>query len=94
MSLSTAELAQARRAAAALLEELALDAYLFEVEPQDGEWEVVLECALEEGWETVTLRVAKERLLSCGQDAAVRRQMLEEWGARLAACKRAPPGER
>lgn len=87
MPLSSAELIQAREAAAELLEELGLDAYLFEIEPRDGQWELRVECAIEEGWETVVLPVPKALLLTGRDDAAARQQLLTDWRERLAACK-------
>lgn len=40
------ELTQARETVASLLETLGLAAYLFEIEPREGRWEVRVECAL------------------------------------------------
>jgi len=40
-TLSTLELARARVNASAILEELQLDAYIYEVEPHEGDWERV-----------------------------------------------------
>ena len=42
MPLSTMELAEARQAVADLLEQAGLDAYLFEVEPRQTQWELRL----------------------------------------------------
>jgi hypothetical protein len=47
MMLSERELTQARETVASLLETLGLTAYLFEVEPREGRWEVRVECALD-----------------------------------------------
>lgn len=87
MPLSSADLIQAREAAAELLEELRLDAYLFEIEPRNGQWELRVECAIEEGWETMTLSVPKSLLLAGRDDRAARRRLLTDWRERLAACK-------
>lgn len=87
MPLSSTELIQAREAAAELLEELGLDAYLFEVEPRNSQWELRVECAIEEGWETMTLSVPKVLLLAGRNDAAARQRLLTDWRERLAACK-------
>lgn len=87
MALSTIDFVKARDTVAQLLEELALEAYLFEVEPRNSHWEVKVECAIEEGWETVTLSIPKEVLLASADDKVIRKQVLEEWRARLAACK-------
>lgn len=87
MPLSSADLIQAREAAAELLEELGLDAYLFEIEPRDGQWELRVECAIEEGWENVVLPVPKALLLAGRDDVDARQQLLTDWRERLAACK-------
>jgi len=84
------ELAQAKEAAAALLGQLGLEAFLFEVEPQDELWQVKVECAIENGWQTSTLPIAKALLLASQDDAGAREQLLSEWRERLAACKTAP----
>jgi hypothetical protein len=86
MSLSTVDLVKARDTIAGLLEELALEAYLFEVEPRDSQWEVKIECAIKEGWETVLLPISRERLLAISEAADVREQVLRDWRGKLAAC--------
>ncbi len=91
MTISTMELAEAKEATAALLGDLGLAAFLFEVEPRAGRWEVRVECAIESGWQTVVLDVASERLLACRRDAAVRAALAAEWRDRLGACKKNSP---
>ena len=86
MSISTIELAQTREAVTRILDELQLDAYLFEVEPSEGQWELRVECAVEGGWERVTLTVAKELLLLAVDDSKVRHSLLDEWRETLSAC--------
>jgi len=89
MTLSIAELDQAREATTGLLDELGLDAYLFEIEPHDDQWELKVECAVEEegAWESITLPVAKEMLLASQDDASIHQRILTEWRVRLIACK-------
>lgn len=70
-----------------LLERLGLEAYLFEVEPREGPWEVRIDCAMSGGWQSVNLAVEKERLLASRHDDAICRELLHGWRARLAACK-------
>jgi len=84
------QLAQAKDAAAALLGHLELEAFLFEIEPQNDHWQLTVECAIESGWQTTTLPVTKALLLASQDDAAAREQLLSEWRERLAACKTAP----
>ncbi|NIR98854.1 MAG: hypothetical protein GWO39_09375 [Gammaproteobacteria bacterium] len=90
MALSMSELAGARELAASLLEDLGLEAYLFEVEPRDEHWELVVECAVAQGWETVRLVVDRRALNDARDDPDHRRRLLQEWGTRLAACRREP----
>ena len=89
MSLSIAELARARETIAGLLEELGLETYLFEVEPRNEQWELKVDCvmAADGAWESVTLRVPREALLTSQDDAALRRRLLAEWQDRFVACK-------
>ena len=89
MTLSIIELAKARDTIAELLDELRLDAYLFEIEPRDEQWELKVDCAVaaDGAWESITLLVPKEMLLLSRDDAAIRQRMLTEWRGRLAACK-------
>lgn len=88
MSISIVELATAKEAVSALLDDLGLEAYLFEIEPGDRRWEVRLECAIEPGWESVMLPVDKLKLLASREDAAVHAELLAAWRERLAACKK------
>lgn len=88
MAWSGADLARATEAAGALLTALGLEAYLFAIEPRDGEWELKLECAVKEGWQMVTLPVDIELLLASRTDNGVRARLLRSWGARITACLR------
>ncbi len=87
MDLSTRDLAQAKEAVTGLLEQLGLAAYLFEVEPRVGNWEVRIECAMERGWKSVLLPVDKTRLIESRTDSRIRDRLLVEWRRALAACK-------
>lgn len=88
MSISITELARAREATTELLDELGLDAYLFEVESGEGQWQVKVDCALDaESWQSIILPAPKEMLLTSARDAAVRERILEDWRGRLVACK-------
>ena len=57
MPTSTDELLKATKAARALLDQLQLLAYTFEVELREGGWEVRVESAVAEGWQTSVLGV-------------------------------------
>ena len=87
MELSVDELAQIRETVSALLDELQLEAYLFEVEPQEGQWEIKLECAMDEGWETFQLSAEKDYLLHGSEDAVAHNVILDNWREALAACR-------
>lgn len=87
MNISTRELIEAKEATADLLDQLGLEAYLFEVEPREGPWEVRIDCGHSDGWQSVTLAVDVAHLLRCRSDATVRAQVLKDWGERLAACR-------
>lgn len=90
MNISTGRLIEAREVTSGLLEQLGLEAYLFEVEPREGPWEVRVECARNGQWQSATLAVDIVRLLDSRADAAVRARMLADWGERLAACRPMP----
>lgn len=85
--LSATDLAQARAAVAALLEGLGLSAHLFAVEPGEGVWTVIVECAIESGWQRVELQAGPELLAASLGDPEARAVLLGQWRPYLAACK-------
>ena len=87
MSATIEQLATAREVVAKLLEELQLDAYLFEVEPLEGPWEVKVECPVEGGWETFRLTIKKEYLLRGIDEAVLHEMLLDDWREALSACR-------
>lgn len=88
MATSTDDLLKATEAARVLLDQLRLAAYTFEVEPREGEWEIRVECAVAEGWQSSVLAVDKALLLASAQDPDAREHLLADWGKHLAACRR------
>lgn len=89
MTANTTELIKGRETVAVLLDELGIDAYLFEVEPRDdAAWELRLECAVASGWERVVFTVQRDRLLQCLEDGTIRRELSAQLGDRLKACVR------
>jgi hypothetical protein len=88
MEISIAEFARARETVAMLLDPLRLHACTFDLEPRDGDWALTIECAIEEGWGEVSIRVGKDELTRARKDAAAREMLLAQWRERLAACKR------
>lgn len=87
MTQSVTELAETRKAVAKLLDELQLEAYLFEIEPQEGQWQLTVECAIDEGWETVKLKANKDYFQHAADDAVFHQLLLDEWQETLSACK-------
>ena len=83
-------MAVARNAAATLLEELGVEAYLYSIEPGKDGWEITIECALAEGWEQVTMTTSLQQLEAAHTDEAIRLSLIQEWRNRLSACKLEP----
>jgi hypothetical protein len=87
MTLSITEMAEIREVVGKLLDQLELDAYLFEVEPNEDQWEIKVECAVgEESWETVKLTAKKDILYHGADDAVMHQVLLDNWGEALSAC--------
>jgi len=89
MSLSTVEIAQARDTANKILDELRLDAYIFELEPRDDVWELTIECAcdIDGGWESIMLQIPKKMLLDSFDNETAKQRLFEYWKKMLADCK-------
>jgi hypothetical protein len=89
MSLTTVEIAKARDVAGKILDELLLDAYLFELEPRDDVWELTVECAcdIDGGWESVTLQIPRKMLLDSFENETAKERLFEYWKKMLADCK-------
>ena len=89
MSLSTVDLAKARETANTILQELRLDAYVYEVEPDNGNWELKVECAcdINGGWETIILKVPRQMLLDSFDNETARHELFAYWKKKLGGCK-------
>jgi hypothetical protein len=85
--LTAADLARARAAVGGLLEGLGLSAHLFAVEPREGVWTVIVECATESGWQRSELQASSELLAASLDDPEARAVLLAQWRPHLAACK-------
>jgi hypothetical protein len=85
--ISAQELTRAKEAVAALLQHLGLEAYLFEVELRGGEWEVRLECAVDGGWQSVSLTAPHDALLESLQEPGVQERLARTWSNRLACLR-------
>ena len=93
VALTTDELIAAKEAVARLLDELRLAAYLFEVEPCEGDWEVRIECELEDGWRITHLGIPKDQILASAHEPRVRASLLRTLRTHLGNYRRrgSPP---
>ena len=87
MAHSITNLTATRVTVAKLLDELQLEAYLFEIEPQEGQWQLTVECAIDEGWETVKLKANKDYFQHGADDALFHQLLIDGWREALSACK-------
>ncbi|WP_455234670.1 hypothetical protein [Thiogranum longum] len=86
MTISTLELARARDTVRGLLDELRLEAYLFEVEPREGSWEIRVECGSGGEWQAVALEVTPDDLRASSEPGRERDSMLAAWQQALGGC--------
>lgn len=87
MEFSVDEIAHMRMTVTALLDELHLDAYLFDIEPKPGQWLIKVECATRNGWGNFLLTAETDYLLHGHDDAVAHAVLLDNWRDSLAACK-------
>lgn len=83
---SEADLGPAKAAVDALLGDLGLTAHLYAVEPREGRWAVIVECATGTGWQRVELRAGPELLAAIRGDQEAHATLLAQWRAHLADC--------
>ena len=86
MSLSTVEYAKARDTIGKMLDELRLEAYLFEVEPAEDQVKIKVECALDGEWEAVELKFDAGLVLRAIDDPEAYRSVRERLRTAVAAC--------
>ena len=84
---SEADLARANAAVSTLLDGMRLSAHLYAVEPREGRWAVIVECATGSGWQRVELRAGPELLAAINGDADARATLQAQWRAHLDDCK-------
>ena len=84
---SEADLTRATAAVGTLLEGMKLSAHLYAIEPREGMWAVIVECATGSGWQRVELRAGPELLAAINGDAEARATLHDKWRAHLADCK-------
>lgn len=82
-----ADLEWAKAAVGTLLEDMGLIAHLYAVEPREGKWAVIVECATDSGWQRTELQAGPELLDAIRGNAEARAALLAEWRTHLAACK-------
>ena len=85
--LSEADLARASLAVNALLEDMGVTARLHAVEPREGMWAVIVECATESGWQRAELQAGPELLEVIRGDAEAEAKLVSQWQPHLSACK-------
>lgn len=88
MIISTLDLTNARETVHSLLEQLQLDAYLFEVEPREGRWLIQIDCGLGEEWQSLELEVENEQLQACKTAGQAREELLTSMDKQFQACAR------
>jgi len=86
MNQSITELARIREVVAKLLDELELEAYLYAIEPQEGQWQLTVECDIDKGWEMIKLRANKDYFQHGEDDAVFHQLLLDEWREALSSC--------
>jgi hypothetical protein len=87
------DVAEARSAIQRLLEDLGLRAFVFTVEPKELGWQLSIECASGEAWQTISLDVDPQELRASLLDSSVRERLRKRWSERLGGCERgAQPG--
>jgi hypothetical protein len=88
MPLSPLDLDAAREVVEELLSQLKLEAYLFAVEHTARGWELRVECAAEEGWQTETILLGNELPGRSDADEDLRRRLMAFLEERLVPCRR------
>jgi hypothetical protein len=93
MAMTSSDLIQARLLISDILDALEIDAYLFEIEPRDGQWELKVECAVEEGWGSYRVALDEAELHAGFSGEAARKELQEQCRKSLSACRKTA-GER
>jgi hypothetical protein len=85
---SESDLALARVAVGALMEDLGIVAHLYAVEAREGRWAVIVECAADSVWQRIELHAGDELLAAGHGDPEAKAALLAQWRPHLAACKK------
>lgn len=91
MHQSFSQLAEIRDVVEKLLEQLNLEAYLYNIEPKEGQWELTVECAINDEWTTIILRANKEYFQHGNDDTVIHDLLLNEWRETLSPCRTKKP---
>lgn len=87
MATTSSDFIQARLLIDGILEELGIDAYLFEIEPHDGQWELKVECAVEEGWGSYHVTLDDAQVQAGFNGDAARNELKQCCSESLKACR-------
>lgn len=87
MATTSSDFIQARLLIDGILDELELDAYLFEIEPHDGQWELKVECAVDEGWGSYSVTLDEAQVYAGFDQEAARHELKQQCRQSLAACR-------
>ena len=82
------EIRAAREAVERILDDCGLRAFVYTVEPKVEGWLLIIDCAADGGWQSITLPVDAAELSASLHDAAVRDKLRREWQPHLRACTR------
>ena len=77
MKISIQEMATARENIEKVLEEIGLKKFVFEVEPTDDQWQIIIECNMNSSWERIQCSADKEYLLRGIDDAIAHAVLLD-----------------
>lgn len=88
MPMTSSDLIQARLLIDDILNALEIDAYLFEIEPRDGHWELKVECAVDEGWGSYRVALNETELHAGFSDEEVRNKLKEQCWQSLSGCRK------
>lgn len=80
------DIRNAREAVETILDELGIRAFVFTVEPKESGWVLSIDCALDDGWQSVALPVDAAELGASLTDPAVRETLRAQWAPHLRAC--------
>jgi len=80
------DIRSSRVAVECLLDEMALRAYTYTVEPKEKDWTLLIECATDGGCQQVTLAVDPQTLGASVRDPGIRAKLREPWEPHLRLC--------